>query len=261
VYRSVSIALAIAAAAAISSGQTTPIPFEQIPCSGYALDAQPPPSPPGSFDRSCLSFEAVRGEEIQSTCSASAVPITGQEIGIGCELLIGPLDGSAFAVQASATHGATASLSYSIPESGTFLVETIHFGIFTFFVDARFSLDRVSLPCVADAASLCLGESRFRVSADWETSDGSTGHAAAVPLTADAGYFWFFDSGNVEAVAKVLNGCGFNGRYWFFAAGLTNVAVQITVTDAATGASRHYSNPAGTPFAAIQDTEAFATCP
>jgi hypothetical protein len=262
VFRTALLALAAAAIAAISSGQTTPIPFTQVPCSGYALDPTPPPtSPPGSFDRSCLSFQAVRGERIQSSCSAFAIPITGQEVGIGCEILVGPLDGSAFAAQASAEHGATAFLSYTIPASGTYLVETLVFDIFTFFVDTHFSLELVSLPCVPDATSLCLGASRFRVTADWQTPDGSSGHAAAVPLTAETGYFWFFDPSNVEVVTKVLNGCSFDDHYWFFAGGLTNVGVQITVTDEVTGTVRQYSNPDGTPFAPIQDTTAFATCP
>ncbi len=175
--------------------------------------------------------------------------------------MIGPLNGDAFATQASATNGEAAVLTYTIPETGAFLLETISFGIFTFFVDWQFSLDLISLPCVGDATSLCLGDSRFRVSADWETSDGSTVHATAVPLTANTGYFWFFDPSNVEVVAKVLNGCAINNDYWFFASGLTNVGVQITVTDALSGAIQHYSNPPGTPFAPIQDTTAFATCP
>jgi hypothetical protein len=66
---------------------------------------------------------------------------------------------------------------------------------------------------------------------------------------------------NVEAVVKVLDGCSFNGRYWFFAGGLTNVQTVITVTDTRTGAIRSCTNPQGVPFQPIQDTSAFATCP
>ena len=46
-----------------------------------------------------------------------------------------------------------------------------------------------------------------------------------------------------------------------FVGGLTNVAVTITVTDTASHTQEIYQNPAGTPFAPIQDTAAFATCP
>ncbi|MCP3912436.1 MAG: hypothetical protein GY713_15945, partial [Actinomycetia bacterium] len=65
---------------------------------------------------------------------------------------------------------------------------------------------------------------------------------------------------NVEVVVKVLDGCGENGRFWVFATGLTNVAVELTVTDLETGAVRSYSNPQGRPFVPILDTLALA-CP
>ena len=66
---------------------------------------------------------------------------------------------------------------------------------------------------------------------------------------------------NVEVVVKVLNGCGSNSRYWTFAGGLTDVNVILTVTDMQTGAVKTYTNPQGTPFQPIQDTDAFAACP
>ncbi len=94
------------------------------------------------------------------------------------------------------------------------------------------------------------------------TPSGPSMLATAVRLTGETGYFWFFDETNVEIIVKVLNGCvePFNS-YWFFAAGLTNVGVDIYVQDLKTGDSRNYSNPIGTPFPPIQDTTAFSTCP
>ena len=80
-------------------------------------------------------------------------------------------------------------------------------------------------------------------------------------LTGDAGYFWFFSANNVETVVKVLNACSAAApRFWVFAAGLTDVGVQLTVTDTQTGAVKVYNNPIGTPFQPIEDTNAFATC-
>ncbi len=114
--------------------------------------------------------------------------------------------------------------------------------------------------CAADATTLCLVNGRFRVMADWKAGDGSTGHGRGVNLTANSGYFWFFDAANVETVVKVLDGCSANQHHWAFAAGLTNVEVTTTVTDTYTGLSKTYTNPQGTPFAPIQDTAAFATC-
>jgi len=117
--------------------------------------------------------------------------------------------------------------------------------------------------CVPDDHTLCLNNDRFAVTAEYQQSPlGASFQATAVRLTADTGYFWFFDPDNVELVTKVLNGCGTNDAYWVFAAGLTNLGVHLTVTDLQSGVlMRTYDNPVGTPFAPIQDTEAFTTCP
>ena len=64
---------------------------------------------------------------------------------------------------------------------------------------------------------------------------GKSGHGAAVPVTADTGYFWFFTSTNVELMVKVLDGRGVNGKYWVLYGALSNVQYTITVTDTQTG--------------------------
>jgi hypothetical protein len=124
-------------------------------------------------------------------------------------------------------------------------------------------------PCAAGATTLCLGPAgRFRVEATWRTpapggGAGGEGDARAVPLTADTGALWFFDAANLELIVKVLAACPVDGRVWVFAAGLTDVEVELTVTDTdrvsgtADGTARVYRNPPGTPFAPIQDTAAF----
>jgi len=111
--------------------------------------------------------------------------------------------------------------------------------------------------CQADGQTLCLDAARFRVRAGWTRSDGTSGQGNAVRLTGDTGYFWFFDSANVEVMVKVLEGCGVNGYRWVFASGLTNVRVSLTVTDVVTGTTNPYTNPQGTAFVPIQDTAAF----
>ena len=52
-------------------------------------------------------------------------------------------------------------------------------------------------------------------SSQWESAEDA-GAGAAVPLTNDTGYSWFFNEDNVEVVVKVLDGCDFNQRYWVF---------------------------------------------
>ncbi len=116
----------------------------------------------------------------------------------------------------------------------------------------------VATSCVADPTTLCLQNGRFRVRAAWQAADGSTGDGQAVALTPDTGTFWFFSAANIEMVGKVLDGCAFGNHFWFFAGGLTDVRVIITVTDTANGAVRVYQNPQGTAFAPLQDTRAFA---
>ena len=107
-----------------------------------------------------------------------------------------------------------------------------------------------------------MNSGRFSVSADWTKTDGTGGHGTAVALTDDTGYFWFFDSTNIEMVVKVLNGCAINSAYWVFAAGLTNVQVNWEVLDTKTGAGFSQVNPQGTSFAPIQATMAFpSSCP
>jgi streptogramin lyase len=120
-------------------------------------------------------------------------------------------------------------------------------------------IGRISVPGTCDASTLCLGGNRFLVTASWQSPTAS-GQGHAVSLTSDTGYFWFFNSTNVEMVVKVLNACGINQRFWVFAGGLTNVQVDLTVTDTLTASVKTYRNPQNTPFQPIQDTAAFATC-
>ncbi len=113
--------------------------------------------------------------------------------------------------------------------------------------------------CLPSATALCLNGSRFKVEAAWRTADGP-GLAHPVALTGDTGIFWFFSANNVELVVKALNGCGVNGSFWIFAGGLTDLQVDLTVTDTSTGAVRIYRNFRGTAFQPIQDTRAFPAC-
>jgi hypothetical protein len=119
--------------------------------------------------------------------------------------------------------------------------------------------DLSAASCSAD--ELCPQAGRFRVEAFWKTPAGASGQGHAVALTADSGYFWFFDESNIELVVKVLDACSFAHRYWVFAGGLTNVEVRLRVTDTSTGAVKEYVNPLNQAYLPLQDADAFATCP
>ncbi len=116
--------------------------------------------------------------------------------------------------------------------------------------------------CTPDNRVLRLNQGRFEVAASFRTPAGDSGDArAAGPRTAQSGQLWFFSKSNPELTVKVLDGCASNGSYWVFLAGLTNLAVEVTVTDTTTGNRRTYGNAQGQMFAPIEDTAAFAVCP
>lgn len=118
-----------------------------------------------------------------------------------------------------------------------------------------------SFACADNDLTVCLLGNRFEVTAKFSAPGGAGGNAHMVKLTDDSAYMWFFSADNVEAVMKVLNGCALNSRYWFFAGGLTNVDVVITVTDSNTNSITQYHNDQGTAFQPIQDTSALQVCP
>jgi Leucine-rich repeat (LRR) protein len=157
----------------------------------------------------------------------------------------------------SATPGNQESVTIAAPRAGTYYIG----------LRARSPYTGVTLRtgagptvCFPGDTNLCLNGGRFKVEVAWRTPDGRTGPGHAVGLTGDTGYFWFFDAANVEVVLKVLDACGLNQKFWVFAGGLTNVQVDLTVTDTRTGTVKTYHNAQGTAFQPVQDTGAFSTC-
>jgi hypothetical protein len=114
--------------------------------------------------------------------------------------------------------------------------------------------------CPPDATSLCLSGGRFQVEVNWTDFQGHSGRGQAIGLTADTGYFWFFNSANVELVVKALDARAVNGKFWVFYGALSNVEYEVVVLDTQTGESRRYRNPA-TQFASAGDTAAFPLAP
>ena len=110
---------------------------------------------------------------------------------------------------------------------------------------------------LAGPTDLLLQGGRFRVRVDWQAaSAGTSGEGQAVIGTDQSGSFTFFDEENKEIEIKILDGRQINGKFWVFAAGLSDVAYQIHVTDQRTGAVRVYENPDGANGNFI-DTAAF----
>ncbi len=110
--------------------------------------------------------------------------------------------------------------------------------------------------CAPAADHLCLAGGRFAVTAEWRDFQGGAGKGTAVALSADTGYFWFFDPANVEVVTKVLDGRSLNQAFWVFYGALSTVEYALTVTDVQTGLARRYVNPSG-ELASVADTDGF----
>jgi ELWxxDGT repeat protein len=110
--------------------------------------------------------------------------------------------------------------------------------------------------CHPSSTCLCLNGGRYQVEASWLTAQGQSGAGTAVSLSADTGYFWFFDAANAEAVVKVLDGQAVNGHVWVFYGALSNVEYTITVTDTRTGLTRRYFNSLD-ELASVGDTHGF----
>ena len=121
-------------------------------------------------------------------------------------------------------------------------------------------VDRVAAAgseCAESETALCLQNSRYQVRANWHTGEQS-GAATAIPRTSDTGMFWFFSSDNVELIVKVLDGCALNGHRWVLMGGLTDVGVEIIVTDTESDETKVYESPGGSLFSTRFDTTAFS---
>ena len=117
--------------------------------------------------------------------------------------------------------------------------------------------DAAGSACAESETALCLQGSRYQVRANWQAGEQG-GEAMGMPRTADTGMFWFFNPDNVELIVKVLDGCALNGHRWVLMGGLTDVGVDISVTDSETGETKNYGNPGGSPFRTMFDVAAFA---
>ena len=112
--------------------------------------------------------------------------------------------------------------------------------------------------CVTGPETICLQDARYEVSVEWRTAGGESGAGRVVHAgTNDSGMFSFFGRDNWEILVKVLNGCSINGHHWVYAASATDLSLDLTVTDTASGEVRRYEVRPGADTA-IADPAAFA---
>ncbi len=120
-----------------------------------------------------------------------------------------------------------------------------------------------SSACVADATTACLLNGRFEVKVQWTDYSHVTRDALrAAAGTSDSQIFYFQDPNNWEFLIKIINGCSLNNRYWVYFAAATDVGYVVTVRDTGSAAApKQYTNPLGNASPAVNDSNAFATCP
>lgn len=146
----------------------------------------------------------------------------------------------------------------SLSEAGTFTVAWT-----TLMSDDRFDEVRAArfvLPCLPDESTACLRGGRFQARALWHTPVRGYGVASASALSSETAAFTFFGSETIEIALKVLDGCGLNDRFWVFAAGLTDVAVTLVVTDTVTGNVWSNLNALGSLHPSVLDIDALRGC-
>ncbi len=116
---------------------------------------------------------------------------------------------------------------------------------------------------------------RFHVTVEWQDFSGNpyavpgnvtagTGQGVVIDSMSsaptEAGYFWFFTPDAAEVVVKIIDGTQINGKFWVFAASLTDVEYTITVVDTQGSDQATYVNPPG-HFTLFADTNAFPATP
>lgn len=115
----------------------------------------------------------------------------------------------------------------------------------------------VSGTCVPGADTLCLLDGRFSVEVEWtDQRSGDSGVGNAIRGTDRTGYFWFFNSQNIELVTKMIDATESFGYFWVLWGGLSDVEYTIRVTDTVADVEREFHNPPGS-FCGGADTTAF----
>jgi hypothetical protein len=95
------------------------------------------------------------------------------------------------------------------------------------------------------------GPTTFGVTIQWSLPGEDTPRfARSIQTSPMAGYFWFFSPDNPEAMVKIIDGSGINGRAWLYISSLTTLPFSVTLShcdsgDPPTCKFREYQYPGG----------------
>lgn len=144
-----------------------------------------------------------------------------------------------------------------------------------------FSTAGLSVPATAGAASATVGDTskavaeatateellllggRFRATVEWENHhvpEGTprpVGVGKSVTGTDGSGYFSFFEPSSLDLVIKMIDARSFDGHFWVFYGGLSDVRYTLHIEDLETGQTWEAINPAGS-ICGGSDTAAFS---
>ena len=114
--------------------------------------------------------------------------------------------------------------------------------------------------CLPTFTRACLQHRRFAIDVTYDATifGGRAGDATPQMESDESLKFSFFQPQNLELLLKIIDGCSYNGHFWVYLSGLTNVGVSLRITDMITGAVFDVDNPPGTALAPVIDIEALA---
>jgi hypothetical protein len=99
--------------------------------------------------------------------------------------------------------------------------------------------------CSPTSTRACVQGGRFSIQVFFS---GSTS-AVVASSSSESAVFWFYSSTNWEVVAKVINACSINNRFWIFGAGATTTTYSLNIADSVTGRSASYNGGVLCPIA------------
>lgn len=115
----------------------------------------------------------------------------------------------------------------------------------------------------ATTEELLLLGGRFRATVEWENQHVPAGTprprgvGKSVTGTDGSGYFYFFEPSSLDLVVKMIDARAFDGHFWVFYGGLSDVQYEIHIEDLETGETWEAINPAGS-ICGGSDTAAFS---
>lgn len=194
------------------------------------------------------------------------------------DLIVKIIDGSVVNEHVWVFYGALTDVIYDLKVTDTLTNQTKTYKNLAGSICGRgdtaaFSTAGLSAPVTAPAVTagpvtgeatqnevLHLLDGRFRVTVDWENHHDpalKTGVGQSVTGTNGSGYFWFFEPSSLDLVVKMIDAREFDGHFWIFYGGLSDVKYSLQIEDLVTGETWQRVNPKGS-ICGGSDTAAFS---